>query len=95
MAIETAQLHRLAHLARLDLPEGEETRLAHDLQQLLSLVGELQSADVSGVVALAHPHDVAATFRADQVREPDVLNALEAIAPSMESGLYLVPKVIE
>lgn len=95
MAIETAQLHRLAHLARLDLPADEEGRLAHDLQQLLTLVEQLQSAQVDGVVPLAHPHELVATLRADVVAERDCLTQLEAIAPMMESGLYLVPKVIE
>lgn len=95
MAIETAQLHRLAHLARLDLPAEEETRLAHDLDALLSLIAQLQNAPVAGVSPMAHPHDVAATLRADRVSEPDQQAALERIAPEMASGLFLVPKVIE
>ena len=95
MAIETAQLHRLAHLARLDLPAEEEQRLAHDLNGMLLLVEQLQAAVVDGVRPMAHPHDVAATLRADRVTEADCSAALAAIAPQMESGLYLVPKVIE
>lgn len=95
MAIETAQLHRLAHLARLDLPTAEEARLAHDLDALLGLVAQLQSAPVAGVAPMAHPHEVAASLRPDRVTEPDRLTALEAIAPEMASGLFLVPKVIE
>ena len=95
MAIETAQLHRLAHLARLDLPAGEEARLAHDLEGLLGLVAQLQNAPVDGVLPMAHPHEVAATLRPDRVTESDRSAALERIAPEMESGLFLVPKVIE
>lgn len=95
MAIETAQLHRLAHLARLDLPAAEEARLAHDLDALLGLVAQLQHAPVDGVAPMAHPHDVAATLRADRVSESDCSGALERMAPEMASGLFLVPKVIE
>ena len=95
MAIETAQLHRLAHLARLDLPAEEEARLAHDLDALLGLVAQLQNAPVDGVAPMAHPHDVAATLRPDDVTESDRSAALERIAPEMASGLFLVPKVIE
>lgn len=94
-AIETAQLHRLAHLARLDLPVEEEARLAHDLDGMLVLIQQLQSADVDGVQPMAHPHDVAVALREDRVTEPDHSHALERLAPQMESGLYLVPKVIE
>ena len=95
MAIETAQLHRLAHLARLDLPSEEEVRLAHDLDGLLGLVAQLRNAKVEGIAPMAHPHDVAATLRVDRVTEADRLASLENIAPEMESGLFLVPKVIE
>ena len=95
MAIETAQLHRLAHLARLDLPAEEEVRLAHDLDALLGLVAQLQNAPVDGVLPMAHPHEVAATLRPDRVSESDRSAALEGIAPEMQSGLFLVPKVIE
>jgi aspartyl-tRNA(Asn)/glutamyl-tRNA(Gln) amidotransferase subunit C len=95
MAIETAQLHHLAHLARLDLPTDEEARLAHDLDALLGLIAQLQNAPVEGVRPMAHPHEVSATLRPDRVSEADRLTALEAIAPEMQSGLFLVPKVIE
>jgi aspartyl-tRNA(Asn)/glutamyl-tRNA(Gln) amidotransferase subunit C len=95
MAIETAQLHRLAHLARLDLPSEEEARLAHDLDALLGLVAMLQDAPVDGVAPMAHPHEVAAVLRPDEVSEGDRAEALERIAPAMASGLFLVPKVIE
>ncbi len=95
MAIETAHLHRLALLARLDLPDSEEARLAHDLEALLGLVAQLQNAPVEGLKPMAHPHDVAATLRADAVSEADSLTALEGIAPEMASGMFLVPKVIE
>ena len=95
MAIETAQLHRLAHLARLDLPTEEEVRLAHDLDALLGLIAQLQNAPVDGVRPMAHPHEVAATLRPDRVSESDRSAALEGIAPEMQSGLFLVPKVIE
>ncbi|HWT16727.1 MAG TPA: Asp-tRNA(Asn)/Glu-tRNA(Gln) amidotransferase subunit GatC [Patescibacteria group bacterium] len=95
MAIETAQLHRMAHLARLDLPDDEEARLARDLEGLLGLIAQLQDAPVDGVVPMAHPHDVAATLRPDRVTESDRSDAWERLAPEMASGLFLVPKVIE
>ena len=95
MAIETAQLHHLAHLARLDLPVAEEQRLAQDLDALLGLVAQLQDAPVAALAAMAHPHDLAASLRADRVDEIDRSAELERIAPRMQGGLFLVPKVIE
>jgi len=95
MAIETAQLHHLAHLARLDLPVAEEQRLAQDLDALLGLVAQLQDAPVVALAPMAHPHDLAASLRADRVDEIDRSAELERIAPMMQGGLFLVPKVIE
>ncbi|MBK6726254.1 MAG: Asp-tRNA(Asn)/Glu-tRNA(Gln) amidotransferase subunit GatC [Xanthomonadales bacterium] len=95
MAIETAQLHHLAHLARLDLPLAEEQRLAQDLDALLGLVAQLQDAAVDTLAPMAHPHDLAASLRPDRVDETDCSAELERIAPLMQSGLFLVPKVIE
>ena len=95
MAIETAQLHHLAHLARLDLPVAEEQRLAQDLNALLGLVAQLQDAAVDALTPMAHPHDVAASLRPDRVDESDRSSELERIAPLMQGGLFLVPKVIE
>ena len=77
------------------MPADEEARLAHDLQGILRLVEQLAAADVAHLRPMAHPHDVAASLRVDRVTESDRLSALETIAPAMESGLYLVPKVIE
>jgi len=95
MAIETAQLHRLAHLARLDLPAEEERLLADDLGGLLGLIAQLQNAPVAGLTPMAHPHDLSASLRPDRITEVDQSGALARIAPEMESGLFLVPKVIE
>lgn len=95
MAIETAQLQRLATLARLDLPPEEAARLGHDLEQMLKLVAELEAAPVDGIAPMAHPHEVVATLREDLVVETDRSAELARIAPEMESGLFLVPKVIE
>jgi aspartyl-tRNA(Asn)/glutamyl-tRNA(Gln) amidotransferase subunit C len=44
---------------------------------------------------MAHPLDAVQRLRADEVSEPDQRAALQAIAPAVQDGLFLVPKVIE
>jgi len=44
---------------------------------------------------MAHPMDQAQRLRADVVTELNHREAFQAIAPQVEAGLYLVPKVIE
>ncbi len=44
---------------------------------------------------MAHPLDMHQRLRPDVVTEPDRREAFQAIAPEVDNGLYLVPKVIE
>ena len=44
---------------------------------------------------MAHAQDVAQRLREDRVTETDQHALYQSIAPQVEDGLYLVPKVIE
>jgi len=44
---------------------------------------------------LAHAQDLSQRLRDDVVSETDRRAAYQAVAPEVEAGLYLVPKVIE
>ena len=44
---------------------------------------------------MAHGQDVVLPLRDDVVTEQDQHALFQSIAPQVESGLYLVPKVIE
>lgn len=95
MHIEANDLDRLARLARLALTAEERSALACSLDDVLSMVSALREVDVNGITPMAHPHDATLRLRADEVTETDRQSALERIAPQMQGGLYLVPKVIE
>lgn len=95
MHIEANDLDRLARLARLALTADERSALASSLDDVLSMVSALREVDVNGITPMAHPHDATLRLRADEVTETDRQSALERIAPQMQGGLYLVPKVIE
>jgi len=95
MAITPADIAKLAHLARIAVPESEVEQVTGRISDVLDLVDQLQAADTDGVQPMAHPLDAVQRLRADQVTEPDQRNAFQAIAPATEDGLYLVPRVIE
>ena len=44
---------------------------------------------------MAHAQDVALPLREDTVTEADQHALFQSVAPAVEDGLYLVPKVIE
>ena len=55
----------------------------------------LQSVDTRGVAPLSNPMDAIQRLRDDAVTEKDHREEYQAIAPAVENGLYLVPKVID
>ena len=53
------------------------------------------SAETDEVEAMSHPLDLSQPTRPDKVTEEDQREKLQETAPSVQSGLFLVPKVIE
>ena len=95
MAIGPAEVAQIAHLARLAVEAPEAERYARDLSDILAFVEQLSAVDAEGVSPMAHPLDMAQRLRADEVTETDQRSRFQAIAPAVEDGLYLVPRVIE
>jgi aspartyl-tRNA(Asn)/glutamyl-tRNA(Gln) amidotransferase subunit C len=61
----------------------------------LDLVDQLQAIDTDGVAPMSHPMQSTQRLREDEVTELNQREALQAVAPDIEEGLFLVPKVIE
>jgi aspartyl-tRNA(Asn)/glutamyl-tRNA(Gln) amidotransferase subunit C len=95
MSLTADQIRQVAHLARLELPAEQVEQYARELSNILDMVGQLARADTSAVEPMAHPLDMGQRLRPDAVTEPDRREALQAHAPAVRDGLYLVPKVIE
>ncbi|MTZ14339.1 Asp-tRNA(Asn)/Glu-tRNA(Gln) amidotransferase subunit GatC [Pseudomonas sp. JL972] len=95
MALERCEVEKIAHLARLGLNEGDLPRTTETLNNILGLIDRMQAVDTAGVEPLAHPLEATQRLRADQVTETNHRDEYQAIAPAVENGLYLVPKVIE
>lgn len=95
MALTESDVQKIARLARLRVDAGEQAEVAARLDSILGMVGRLQATDTAGVSPMAHPLDAVQPLRADVVSETDRRAAYQAIAPAVENGLYLVPRVIE
>ncbi|MCS5514678.1 Asp-tRNA(Asn)/Glu-tRNA(Gln) amidotransferase subunit GatC [Pseudomonas qingdaonensis] len=94
MALERCDVEKIAHLARLGLNEADLPRTTDALNSILGLVDQMQAVDTTGIEPLAHL-EARQRLRADVVTESNQRDSYQAIAPATESGLYLVPKVIE
>ena len=95
MALERSDVEKIAHLARLGLSEGEIPQTTATLNNILGLIDAMQAVDTAGIEPLAHPLEATQRLRADAVTEQNQRDIYQAVAPAVESGLYLVPKVIE
>ena len=95
MSLSEEDVRRVARLSRLALAPAEIPRLQQDLSRILDLAAQLQAIDTRGIEPLAHPGSVALALRPDVVTEGDRRAVYQALAPQVEAGLYLVPKVIE
>jgi aspartyl-tRNA(Asn)/glutamyl-tRNA(Gln) amidotransferase subunit C len=95
MSLSDDQIRRLARLARIALEPGETGEVGKGLNRILELVGEIQAVDTQGVEPMSHALDVVQRLRPDQITEGNQRELCQSVAPAVEDGLYLVPKVIE
>lgn len=95
MSLTLDEVKKIAHLARLGLPDDQLQDYAHRLGGILEMVAKLQEAPTAGVEPMAHPLDATQRLRSDVVTETNQRDAFQQIAPDTEDGLYLVPKVID
>lgn len=95
MALQHDEVHKIAHLARLDVPSSDIPRYADELGSILALIEQMNRVDTEQVSPLAHPLEQTQRLRTDEVTEDDRRDAFQAIAPAVRDGLYLVPRVIE
>ena len=95
MALGPSDIEKIAHLARLAIDPADIDAYARDLSEILDFVDQLEAVDTHEVTPMAHPLDMPQRLREDEVTEPDRREHFQAIAPAVENGLYLVPRVIE
>jgi len=95
MSLSLDDVQRIALLARIAISDTEAEEVQGQLNRILGLIELLQAVNIEGVEPMSHPQDVSQRLRPDQVSESDRHIAFQQIAPQVEGGLYLVPKVIE
>jgi len=99
MSLSDDQVRRLARLARLAVQPGEFAAVVERLNRVLALVDEMRRVETAGVEPMAHALEshlaLGQRLRPDAVTEPDRRDLYQSVAPAVDGGLYLVPKVIE
>ena len=95
MKIQTEDVRKVAHLARLELSEDEAQRLTGDMNNILGYIDKLAELDTEGVEPTSHAVPVTNVFREDVRKDFFSVDEGLANAPSVEEGSFKVPRVIE
>ena len=95
MSLSHDEILRIAHLARLEVREDEVVALQHKLDAILALIDQMRLVDTTGIEPMSHAQDLVQRLREDRVTEQDQRALFQSVAPKVEAGLYLVPKVLE
>jgi aspartyl-tRNA(Asn)/glutamyl-tRNA(Gln) amidotransferase subunit C len=95
MALTLNDVKRVAHLARIAINDDEAQATHVQLSGIFQLIAQMEAVDVSAIAPMSHAQDVTQRLRDDAVTEGDLRDRFQAVAPQVDAGLYLVPKVIE
>ena len=95
MSLSLDDVKRIANLARIEVGEPEAHIALTQLTGIFSLIQQMQTVDTSAIRPMSHAQDVMQRLRPDVVTEIDQRELFQSVAPQVEAGLYLVPKVIE
>ena len=95
MSLTLDHVERAARLARIAIDASEADAVLEQLQRIFAMIEEMQAIDVTGVEPMSHARDVVLRLREDTVTEVDQRELFQSVAPRVQDGLYLVPKVIE
>ena len=92
MVLSTAEVARLAELARIDLSPDELERIAPQLDVILGAVAQVQEVASAEVPPMSHALPLVNVFRADEVRPSLTQADALAAAPAAEDGRFRVPR---
>jgi len=95
MPLSLEEVRRIAALARIDISDAEAKATQSQLNGIFELIGAMQKVSTDGIEPMSHAQDLVLRLREDKVTEEDRREPFQSVAPQVEAGLYLVPKVIE
>ena len=95
MSVDLATVKRVAHLARIAVPDADLPKLQGELNAMLGVVEPLNEVDVDGIEPMTSVMPMAMKLREDEVTDGEIADRIVANAPASEDNYFMVPKVIE
>jgi len=95
MSLVREDVLKIAHLARLAIDEDAVVKYSQELSNILDLVAQMDTVEIGDIKPMAHPFAASQRLRPDLITETDQHELYQSIAPAVQTGLYLVPIVID
>ena len=98
MSITVKDVNKLLELSKLIIDDAKLDLVIKNTNQILSLVEQINSLNIDNIEPMFYSNEFAMqTLRQDAVQESNERDLLQSVASKerLESGLYLVPKVIK
>ena len=95
MSVDADTVRRIAHLARVAVPESDVEHLRGELNAILAFVEQLQEVNINGVEPMTSVTPMAMKKRADVVTDGGIADDIVKNAPQSRENFFLVPKVVE
>ncbi|HRN81871.1 MULTISPECIES: Asp-tRNA(Asn)/Glu-tRNA(Gln) amidotransferase subunit GatC [Nitrosomonas] len=95
MTLSLNDIKRVAKLARIEISETDAQQNLVRLSGIFDLIEQMRAVDTQGIKPMSHSQDMVQRLREDIVTESDQRTLFQSVAPQVEDGYYLVPKVIE
>ena len=92
--ITADDVRKVAHLARLALPEEKIATYTGQLERILEYVAHLETVDTEGVLPTTRAVEVVNVTREDVVTPTSVREELLDEAPQREGNFIRVPKIL-
>ena len=93
--ISKKDVHYIAGLSRIHLPDAEAEGLTSDLEAILGYINKLDNLDVSDVEPTTHVLSLKNVYREDEVKPSIGQDKALSITEHKLDGSFKVPKVIE
>lgn len=95
MALTLDDIHKVAHLARIEISTQEAQATLNKLSGIMDLIADMQAVDTTHVEPMSHAQDLSQRLREDAITKINERALFQENAPAVAEGLYLVPQVIE
>jgi aspartyl-tRNA(Asn)/glutamyl-tRNA(Gln) amidotransferase subunit C len=86
MSLNSADIKRIAHLARIEVSNEEADATLTKLTGILGLIEQMQAVDTSGIVPMSHAQDLSQRLRDDVVSKTNLRDEFQKNAPILGNG---------